>query len=109
MAKKSVKKSTLDNGLNSFCMHRSDAGSKKAMSALTDERAASARFAFAAGVTAKSLDPETIAQAYLQQALASDAVPKFTAPVVREAESEYKSIGTEAKESERFCQAAVEL
>ena len=37
-----------------------------------------------------------MARAYLLQALASDAAPTFTAPVVNERESEYKSVGTEA-------------
>ncbi len=97
MAKKAAKMAKRDdNGMAAFCMHSNDSHSKRAMSALTKERSASPRFSFGAGVTAVSLDPETIASAYLQQALGSEAVPSFVAPVVEKVESEFKSIGAEA-------------
>ena len=96
MAKKSMPKKADGNGLKTYCVHSNDASSKATFSALKKERGASPRFAFAAGVTAKTLDPETIARAYLQQALASDSAPAFTAPVVDKITSEYKSLGAEA-------------
>jgi len=95
MAKKSETKSTLDNGMKAFSLHSGDANSKKAMSALAKERPTTRMFSFAPGMTAGLMDPETIAHAYLQQALASDSVASFTAPVIDKVESEYKSLGTE--------------
>lgn len=92
---KSEKKSIRDNGLKTFSLHSGDAKSQKAMSALAKERPTTPMFSFAPGMTAETLDPETIAQMYLQQALSSSAVPAFTAPVINKVESEYKSLGTE--------------
>lgn len=96
MAGKSTVKGSGGNGLNAFTLHKNDRASTSTMSALRAERESSPRFAFAGGATAQSLDPETIAKAYLQQALASKSAPRFTAPVVDKAESTFKSLGTES-------------
>ena len=96
MAKKSTKKPLNDNGMQAFSLHSGDPKSRKAMSALTKERSSAPMFSFAPGISTEALDPETIAQAYLQQALASDSVASFTAPVIDEIVSEYKSLGTES-------------
>jgi Zn-dependent metalloprotease len=96
MAKKTATKKLHDNGLEVFCVHSNDASAKSTFSALKKERGSSPRFAYAAGVTAESLDPETVARAYLQQTIESDSVPSFTAPVVNKVASEFKSLGAEA-------------
>ncbi|MBI3864956.1 MAG: M4 family metallopeptidase [Planctomycetia bacterium] len=44
----------------------------------------------------ESQDPETIAKAYLAQALASDSARGFAAPVVDQVASEFKSVGSES-------------
>jgi Zn-dependent metalloprotease len=96
MAKKSATKKPHDNGLKAFSVHTNDAGSKATFSALRKERNESPRFGLAAGVTTESLDPETMARSYLQQALASDVAPSFTAPVVDKVESDFKSLGAKS-------------
>jgi Zn-dependent metalloprotease len=97
MAKKEPsKKNAHGNGLSAFSLHSNDRGSDKTMAALTKERDTSPRYSFGPGMTAASLDPETVAQSYLQQALASDSAKSFAAPVVDKVESEFKSLGTEA-------------
>ena len=96
MAKKTATKKLHDNGLEVFCVHSNDASSKSTFSTLKKERGSSPRFAYAAGVTAESLDPETVARAYLKQPIDRDSVPSFTAPVVNKVASEFKSLGAEA-------------
>ena len=95
MAKKVSIKKPLDNGLNNYCLHSNDSHSQKAMSALKKDRATNPNFGFIAGLPTEALDPETAARRYLEQTLASDAAPTFTAPVVNKVESEFRSIGTE--------------
>jgi Zn-dependent metalloprotease len=46
-------------------------------------------------VSQNDLDPETAARRFLNQALASEAVPSLTAPVSDGATSQFKTIGTE--------------
>lgn len=96
MAKKSPKKTPQSNGMKAFCLHTNDAQQSRTMVALAKERGANPRFAFGAGITTQTLDPETIARAYLQQALESESAPSFVAPAVDTIESEFKSISTEA-------------
>jgi len=82
------------NGLKTFALHSLDEGSKPAMTALSSSRSASPTFSFAGSAT--NVDPETAARSYLDQALASDATPGFTAPVADKKPSEFKSLGTES-------------
>jgi hypothetical protein len=64
------------------------------MATLKKEQASFPAIAFTESI--ESQDPETIAKAYLKQALGSDSAPGFTAPVVDKVESEFKSVGTES-------------
>jgi Zn-dependent metalloprotease len=83
------------NGLTRFSMHALDKKSARQFEALKSERRGYAGFAGAPTKVA-DMDPESAARLYLKQALESDAVPGFTAPVADGAESEYRSLGTEA-------------
>lgn len=83
------------NGLKAFTMHALDKATAPMLAKLTRERSAQPAFALAAPALPR-LDPETIAHRYLEQALQSASVPSLTAPKADGAESEFKSIGTEA-------------
>jgi len=98
MAKKTSKtpKKPVENGLKAFSIHSNNEASKSAMAALSAEVAAHPSFAFAAAAGVTSVDPETVARRYLDQALGSTAVRNFTAPVADEVPSEFKTLGTEA-------------
>lgn len=81
----------MKNGLRPFAMHASQ-----------DAETANLRPQSAVGprnargmVDLAALDPETVAQQYLQNALASPAVAGFTAPEVNGQKSEFKSLGME--------------
>lgn len=89
------KKALITNGLTSFELHSRDPKSAKMMSALETERRTPG-IASSAVQPMPDMDPESAAKQYLQQTLASKAVPQMTAPVVDEAESEFKPIGTES-------------
>jgi Zn-dependent metalloprotease len=91
-ASKTVSK-LVQNGLKTFSMHSKDEASYQNMAALSAEESARPSFAAAAGVT--SVDPETVARRYLDQALGSSAIRSFTAPVADQVPSEFKSLGTE--------------
>src|SRR5437870_1702120 len=94
---KSKKKSSSqppNNGLSTYCLHALDKAAAPTLAKLAKERSAHPAFGLAAAAPA-GLDPESVAQRYLQQALQSDAVPALTAPASDDAESEFKSIGTE--------------
>jgi Zn-dependent metalloprotease len=83
---------TTANGLTSASVHALD------QSAGIEQLQRGASFA---GVRPEGLadgsaiDPETAARRFLDQALASPAVPSFTAPVANGTTSEFKTIGTE--------------
>lgn len=102
-AKKSAKKAagrkparTLrPNGLTRFNMHALDKKSERLFAALESERSGFAGFA-SAPTKVSDMDPESAARLYLKQALESDSVPGFTAPVADGVESEYRSLGTES-------------
>jgi Zn-dependent metalloprotease len=83
-----------ENGLQGFALHVQEPTGRKALARLTQERSAFPGFAAARG-RVKTLDAETAATLYLDQALASDAVKRFTRPKVDSEESEFKSLGTE--------------
>jgi Zn-dependent metalloprotease len=94
--KSAAAKRPAGNGLKVFSLHSGDQASKSIISALRAARSTNPSFAFsdAAGVT--SVDPETVARNYLDQALASSAVDGFTAPTADAVPSEFKSLGTES-------------
>ncbi|HJP92156.1 MAG TPA: M4 family metallopeptidase [Pyrinomonadaceae bacterium] len=62
---------------------------------LRAERAGAPEFALATDMGVANTDPETVARGYLQQSLASEAVPAFTTPQTDDGKSEFKSLGTE--------------
>src|SRR5262245_28736280 len=97
MAKKTsgTKKVPADNGLKSFSLHTNNKGSRKAMEALIEEQSEAPSFGLAATADVGTLDPETVARRYLNQALNSDAVPQLTAPTIDDLNSEFKSLGAE--------------
>jgi len=81
------------NGMKTFSMH-SAAGEDAALVAeLRTERARAVSFS-ASTSALPQLDPETAASRYLQQALASRAVPSFTSPRASGSTGEFKSLGT---------------
>lgn len=83
-----------ENGLSTFSMHAFDESSSPLIESLREEQGAYP--AFAGGVQGLAqLDPETAARKHLDQALASAAVPSFSAPTTRGAVSEFASLGTE--------------
>jgi Zn-dependent metalloprotease len=65
------------------------------MGQLREEQAAYSGVRPAGAEDERDLDPETAARRYLGQALASPAVPSFTAPVSDGATSQFKTIDTE--------------
>jgi Zn-dependent metalloprotease len=66
------------------------------LTALADARPQFAAFAGDVAGAVSSLDPETAAYRYLQQALASNSVREFTSPKADGTTSEFKSLGTES-------------
>jgi len=85
----------MDNGLKTFSLHSKEEASEASMAALRAEEAALPSFAFTTTADTSSVDPETMARRYLDQALASTAVREFTAPVADQVPSEFKSLGSE--------------
>ena len=85
----------MDNGLKTFSLHSKDEASEARIAALRAEEAELPSFAFTATADISSVDPETMARRYLDQALASTAVREFTAPVADHVPSEFKSLGSE--------------
>jgi Zn-dependent metalloprotease len=85
-----------ENGLSAFGFHRGeDEASSQAVRALRAERHSFRAFATTEEIGLSNLDPETAARQHLRQALASEALPRFTAPKVSGATSEFRSLGTE--------------
>ena len=79
----------VDNGLRSFAIHQPDGSA-------TDR--AAGPFAAAAAVPARpstEMSAESAARHYLEQSLASPAIPQFAAAVASGAPSEFKSLGVE--------------
>lgn len=89
-----VEAASLGNGLKSFSIHTADEAERQTFSALAEERASLPAFN-AALISLDTVDPETAARRYLDQALASDHVAAFTVPSSDVARSEFKLIGTE--------------
>ena len=97
VAKKAVAtKGQSGNGLKVLSLHSKDQASKTIITALRATRSANPSFAFAEATGVTTVDPETTARNYLDQALASSAVAGFTAPMADAVPSEFKSLGTES-------------
>jgi Zn-dependent metalloprotease len=84
-----------ENGLRAFALHTNEVASSQAVRALRAERHSFRAFATTEKIGLSNLDPETAARQHLQQALASEALPQFTAPKVGRATPEFISLGTE--------------
>jgi Zn-dependent metalloprotease len=98
MAKKNPRgtKALGNNGLKSFSLHSNNAASRPALAQLSAEREGHPAFALTAPADVQTLDPETVARRYLEQALQSPTVPQLTAPKVDDTTSEFKSLGSES-------------
>jgi Zn-dependent metalloprotease len=83
------------NGLQTFAIHTGDAASADALGALEANLGAEGDFA-GLGVEPSAIDPETAARHYLNEAIASPAVPGLAMDEPVAAESEFKTLGTEA-------------
>jgi Zn-dependent metalloprotease len=83
------------NGLKAFSMHATSESGAKMISAVGSEIDAQPTLGFAGSPTVAELDPETAAQRYLQQALASDSVRSFTVAKSVAPETDFKSLGAE--------------
>ena len=83
------------SAFRTFSMHAMNPSDAKTFDKLRAERSNVPGFALAADVGVAKTDPETVARAYLQQSLASKAVPSFTAPEADAGTSDFKSLGTE--------------
>ncbi|NOT59815.1 MAG: hypothetical protein HOP19_06265, partial [Acidobacteria bacterium] len=84
-----------ENGLRMFALHATESTDKSPLRAMRNARAGFAGFAMVGDAGLAALDPESAAFQHLQQALASDALPRFTNPEVAGTSSEFKSLGTE--------------
>jgi bacillolysin/neutral peptidase B len=82
-----------DNGLISFSLHRADEA-QRAILATIDEDLRRSDDARAITFEPEVLDPETVARRYLNEMIASPAVPALTVDE-REPTTEYRIIGTE--------------
>ena len=80
---------------HTFSMHAGNPSDTKTFNKLRAERGSVPGFALTESVGVANTDPETVARGYLQQSLASDAVPSFTTPQADGVKSEFKSLGTE--------------
>jgi Zn-dependent metalloprotease len=98
MAKKRPRgtKALGNNGLKSFSLHSNNAASRPTLAQLSAEREEHPAFGLTGPADVQTLDPETVARRYLEQALQSPTVPQLTAPKVDDTTSEFKSLGSEA-------------
>jgi Zn-dependent metalloprotease len=95
-AKSAIKRTQSGNGMVTFSMHAFDKATAPMIDTLMHERETRASFALTKPNDLAQLDPETVADRYLEQALRSKAVPAFTAPKTDDVESEFKSLGSES-------------
>ena len=79
--------------MKTFSMHSAADEDAALVADLRTERARAVSFSASTSALSQ-LDPETAASRYLQQALASKAVPSFTAPRAGGSTGEFKSLGT---------------
>ncbi|NDK37406.1 M4 family peptidase [Pseudoxanthomonas gei] len=83
-----------ENGMSGFSIDLSAAGERAKLAALPRTRSAM-RVASGPALDLGRLDPETAASHYLDQALESREVRKFSRPVAGGVPSDFKSLGTE--------------
>src|SRR5262245_31647655 len=81
-----------DTGLETFSMHSTDMAAGPTIAALNDEVSSPEN---AAPVAPADLDPETAARQYLDQILASPAVPSVSVGEAETPGTEYRTIGTQ--------------
>ena len=94
-SKKKAAKTSQVSAFRTFAMHSTNPSETKIFDTLKSERTAFPGLAMVESAGVSNTDPETVAREYLQQSLASDAVPSFTTPQSDDAKSEFKSLGTE--------------
>lgn len=87
---------TPTSGLTGFLLDASEASGKVAFASLVKSRPAFRGIAAVAAFSLKKMDPESAALSHLDHALESDSVKKFVRPKIETAESEFKSLGSEA-------------
>lgn len=85
-----------NTGLRGFAIDVSEAAGRKKLTRLESAPGGARRRALEVGVDVKKLDPETAAKTHLDEALASDELAAFSRPRTESAESEFKSLGSEA-------------
>jgi Zn-dependent metalloprotease len=97
-AAKKVAPAAPASGLSGYSIDSSELTGKAALAALATERATRAGIAGPRARVASfsKLDAESAALAHLNDALASDAVKKFTRPKIETDDSDFKSLGAEA-------------
>ena len=84
------------SGLSGFAIDASNATGQTAFTALAKVRSAARSLAGASASSFKKLEPEAAALDHLDEALASDSIKKFVRPKIESAQSEFKSLGSEA-------------
>ena len=84
-----------NNGLRTFAFHAEDETSHQVAMALRGGRSSLPAFRTTEAIGLRNFDPETAARLHLNQALASEELPQFTAPPVNRIPSEFKILGTE--------------
>lgn len=84
------------NGLRGFAIDVSQKAGRKALAHVEAAPGGARSMASGLGVDLKTLDPETAAKTHLVQALASDELAAFSRPRTESADSEFKSLGSEA-------------
>ena len=84
------------SGLSGFILDSSEDAGKAAFAALAKSRPAARGIASGAAFSHKKMDAESAALSHLDHALESDSVKKFVRPRIENAESEFKSLGSEA-------------
>jgi len=84
------------SGLSGFLLDSSESSGKAAFAALAKTRPSFRGVAARTVLNLKKMDPESAALAHLDHALESDSVKKFVRPKIETAESEFKSLGSEA-------------
>jgi Zn-dependent metalloprotease len=78
-----------------FALHALDRAAAPVLAQLRKESESAPQFSLAGAAGVPQLDPETAAKGYLQQALASPSLPRFTAPSADSSPSDFRSLGTE--------------
>lgn len=85
-----------NTGLRGFAIDVSEKSGQKALARVEGASGGARSVASGLGVDLKKLDPETAARIHLDEALADHELAAFTRPRTESAESEFKSLGSEA-------------